>query len=150
MREYEDITGKYRIDTMPPMVGVHVARKILPIVTGFGGLATLKEDVLKELGSQEGKDALSVQNNVWAKVEPILIAARPLINELATMADKDIDYIIQTCMTYVFKEDKGGLSVAVFNKRAGAFQYELKLRTLLTLTAVCIIENFSDFFFESE
>ena len=145
MRDYSDASGEYRIDNIPPIVAFHVTRRLLPVISSFASLATVKEDILKVLGDPSTSDSKELQNTVWSKLDPILEAAKPIIKELATMPDKDAEFVIQTCLSHVLKLDSG-LAVPVFNSRAQKFQYQLKMPTMLTLTVVSLVENFGDFF----
>lgn len=66
--------------------------------------------------------------------------------EIADMSDEQCDYILDTCMAVV-KRQQGDAWAPVFNARAGVMQFDdIDMSAMLTIARYVIEENLASFF----
>jgi len=114
----------YRAGKMLVKKQLHVIRRIGPILTDLGSLATLK---------------------TGASMAEVMAALTPIANAVGAMSDADLDYVMDSCLNVCLRQ-QGDAWTPVWNARAGAAQFaDILLPALLQLTARVMQENFSDF-----
>jgi hypothetical protein len=142
MIEFKHGEVNYRVDDLPNFPAMHVARKVLPLLSGFDGLSEIQSDLASLFVEGEAPPTLDV---VVEKIARALSAAQPLLELVSSMSEQDSEFVVKTCLAHVYRIDDKS-STPVFNKKAQAFQFQLDLPTMLLLTWKSLQENLSAFF----
>lgn len=106
MAELEIGGNTYRINSMSAMTQFHVMRKLGPVLPGIVPVLAQAAAALPQADGQEDGGAMTTVDGVAA----IAMAARPLLDGLAAMADADAEYVINHCLSAVMRRDAGGKS----------------------------------------
>ena len=70
-----------------------------------------------------------------------------IADEIATMSDENCDYILDTCLSVVKRQQDGGAWVPVFNARANRTQFEdIDMVGMLGIARYVLEENLASFF----
>src|SRR5665647_2595105 len=95
---------QYRIDSMTPREQFHVMRRLTPIVGSMG-------DSIFALLDEE-KDKAEVMKVMASSVGP-------LADALAFLPDELVDYVLDTCLSYVRRMDTDAGSPIYIKQRGG-------------------------------
>lgn len=112
----------YTIGKLDALKQFHVARRLVPVLAAFTKIG-------------EGAD-LSQGFGVGALI--------PIAEALSKMSDEETEYIIETCLSVVQRQDSGKLQKVMVQ---GKFVYQdIKMPDMIKLTSETIMENMGDFF----
>lgn len=125
-----EINGQqYRIGKLDARKQFHIARRLAPVMKSFG-------DVMIQQAAAapaEGEDLL-------------MKAMSPIIDAIALMSDEETDYILDTCLAVVSRQQPGGQYQKVMVGKNMLFA-DIDLPVMMQLTFNTIRENLSNFFF---
>lgn len=112
----------YTIGKMDALKQFHVARRLVPVLAAFTKIGE-RVDLAEGFG-------------VGALI--------PIAEALSKMSDEETEYIIQTCLSVVQRQDSGKLQKVMVQ---GKFVYQdIKMPDMIKLTSETIMENMGDFF----
>lgn len=126
-------SATYRIGKMDTFTQFHLARKLAPILLGLGQAA---------LGNIVSTTEAKPTQEEWA-----LKALEPILATLGRMDKTDVDYILNTCLSVVYRLQDGPRWAPVQQQGALMFQ-DISLPTLMRLVTETVKENLSGFFGE--
>ncbi|VXB25187.1 putative bacteriophage protein [Burkholderia sp. 8Y] len=116
-----DINGQsYRIGRLDAKKQFHVARRLAPLLAGLGGALKGKAQGFAELVS-------------------------PIADALAKMSDEDTDYVLDTCLSVVARQQGDGWQ-NVMVKGGGLVFQDIDLPAMLQLTVAVVQQNLGSFF----
>lgn len=125
--------NNYRIGKLPAMQQFHVLRRVAPILTSMGVSASQ----LAELGKENvGEDGLLSMMGAAASV-------------VARMDDKEVEYVIYTCLAVVSREQvlpQGSKYMNVLTGGRNLQFADITMDIMLRLTVEVLKENLSGFF----
>lgn len=110
---------KYRTGRMDARRQFHVVRRLAPILSGLTDLKKMMGEPLAALG--------------------------PLADAVASMSDQDADYVINSCLSCVERQQSAGGWAKVMVDDALMFQ-DLDMAAMLRLTWAVLQENLQGFF----
>jgi hypothetical protein len=111
----------YSIGKLDALKQFHVARRLVPVLAAF-----------TRIGEAPTSEGLGVK------------ALLPIAEALSKMSDEETEYIINTCLSVVQRQDSGKLQRIMLQ---GRFVYEdIKMPDMIKLTSETIMENMGDFF----
>ena len=121
MKEVEVGPNRYSIGKLDALKQFHVARRLVPVLAAF-----------TKIGENKGVPQL--------KVGTLL----PIAEALSKMSDEETEYIIQTCLAVVKRQDSGSWQYVMIQ---GRFVYQdITMADMVKLTSEAIMENMGDFF----
>lgn len=137
---------KYSLGKLPAMQEFHVLRRLSGLLTGLLGMVDLgtpaKEVLADKKTPNEDKIKTLVESLGTKDLGGML---EPLTRELSSMDDADAEYIIQTCLSVVKREQSPGQWASVMAN--GQFMFEdMDMVVMLTLTAKVVMGNMQSFF----
>lgn len=116
-----EINGQsYRIGRLDAKKQFHVARRLAPLLAGLGG-------------------ALKGEAKGFAEM------VAPIAEALAKMSDEDTDYVIDTCLAVVARQQGEGFQ-SVMVKGGGLIFQDIDLPAMLQITVAVIQQNLGSFF----
>jgi hypothetical protein len=116
-----EINGQsYRIGRLDAKKQFHVARRLAPLLAGLGGALKPEAKGFAELVS-------------------------PIAEALAKMSDEDTDYVLDTCLMVVQRQQGEGWQ-NVMVKGGGLMFQDIDLPTMLRLAVAVIQQNLGSFF----
>ena len=142
MTELEISGNTYRINSMPAMTQFHVMRKLGPVLPGIVPVLAQAAATLPQADSQEADGAMATVDGVAA----IAMAARPLLDGLAAMADADAEYVINHCLSAVMRRDAGGKSWSAVHRDGVTMFDDIDLMASMHLVWAVLRENYTGFF----
>ena len=142
MTELEINGSTYRINAMPAMTQFHVMRKLGPVLPGIVPVLAQAAAALPQADGQEDGSAMTTVDGVAA----IAMAARPLLDGLAAMADADAEYVINHCLSAVMRRDAGGKSWSAVHRDGVTMFDDIDLMTSMHLVWAVLRENYTGFF----
>lgn len=142
MAELEINGNTYRINTMPAMTQFHVMRKLGPVLPGIVPVLAQAAAALPQADGQEDGGAMTTVDGVAA----IAMAARPLLDGLAAMADADAEYVINHCLSAVMRRDAGGKSWSAVHRDGVTMFDDIDLMTSMQIVWAVLRENYTSFF----
>ena len=142
MTELEIGGNTYRINNMPAMTQFHVMRKLGPVLPGIVPVLAQAAAALPQADGQEDGGAMTTVDGVAA----IAIAARPLLDGLAAMADADAEYVINHCLSAVMRRDAGGKSWSAVSRDGVTMFDDIDLMTSMQIVWAVLRENYTGFF----
>ena len=131
----KEIGGKlYRTGRLDAFKQLHVSRKLAPAIFALGASAS----ALKP--PEEGTEELAIMNIAVGAFEPLARA-------IAGMEEKDVDYVVNTCLVVCERQDSPGAPWARMLSSAGRMMFEdIGMKEMLQLVVMVIRENLGDFF----
>lgn len=127
-----DINGqKYRIGKLTPKEQFHVARRLVPLLTGLAGAAM--PSVLAGV-----TDAAALTDDALGQ---ILLA---FSGGLSKMSNEDSEYVIDTCLSAV--QRKQGEIWAPVLVKGGMMFADIRLPDMVQLVVAVVQENLGSFF----
>ncbi len=130
MAEFEIDGVRYRSTRLNCRKAFHVSRRVAPVIMQADVLLVMKEAVDNKLTG-----ALIMAQ-----------AAGPIVRHLAELSEADCDYVLDTCLSVVYRQDKGAWQ-PLWNVPANRLMYEdLTMPQLLQVVYQVLQENLSDFF----
>ena len=142
MTELEIGGNTYRINSMPAMTQFHVMRKLGPVLPGIVPVLAQAAAALPQADGQEDGGAMTTVDGVAA----IAMAARPLLDGLAAMADADAEYVINHCLSAVMRRDPGGKSWNAVSRDGVTMFDDIDLMASMQLVWAVLRENYTSFF----
>lgn len=142
MAELEIGGNTYRINSMPAMTQFHVMRKLGPVLPGIVPVLAQAAAALPQADGQEDGGAMTTVDGVAA----IAMAARPLLDGLAAMADADAEYVINHCLSAVMRRDSGGKSWSAVSRDGVTMFDDIDLMTSMQIVWAVLRENYTGFF----
>ena len=142
MVELEIGGNTYRINSMPAMTQFHVMRKLGPVLPGIVPVLAQAAAALPQVDGQEDGGAMTTVDGVAA----IAMAARPLLDGLAAMADADAEYVINHCLEAVMRRDAGGKSWSAAHRDGVTMFDDIDLMTSMQIVWAVLRENYTGFF----
>lgn len=143
MAELEINGNTYRINTMPAMPQFHVMRKLGPVLPGIVPMLAQAAAAIPHKGEGQGEgSAMATVDGVAA----IAIAAQPLLDGLASMADADAEYVINHCLSAVMRRDAGGKSWSAVHRDGVTMFDDIDLMASMHLVWAVLRENYTGFF----
>ena len=142
MTELEIGGNTYRINSMPAMTQFHVMRKLWPVLPGIVPVLAQAAATLPQGDSQEAGGAMATVDGVAA----IAMAAQPLLDGLASMADADAEYVINHCLSAVMRRDSGGKSWSAVHRDGVTMFDDIDLMASMHLGWADLRENYTGFF----
>ena len=142
MTELEIGGNTYRINSMPAMTQFHVMRKLGPVLPGIVPVLAQAAATLPQSDSQEADGAMATVDGVAA----IAMAAQPLLDGLASMADADAEYVINHCLSAVMRRDAGGKSWSAVSRDGVTMFDDIDLMTSMQIVWAVLRENYTGFF----
>ena len=142
MTELEISGNTYRINSMPAMTQFHVMRKLGPVLPGIVPVLAQAAAALPQADGQEDGGAMTTVDGVAA----IAMAARPLLDGLAAMADADAEYVINHCLSAVMRRDSGGKSWSAVSRDGVTMFDDIDLMTSMQIVWAVLRENYTGFF----
>ena len=142
MTELEISGNTYRINSMPAMTQFHVMRKLGPVLPGIVPVLAQAAATLPHGDSQEAGGAMTTVDGVAA----IAMAAQPLLDGLASMADADAEYVINHCLSAVMRRDAGGKSWSAVHRDGVTMFDDIDLMTSMQIVWAVLRENYTSFF----
>ena len=142
MTELEIGGNTYRINSMPAMTQFHVMRKLGPVLPGIVPVLAQAAAALPQADGQEDGGAMTTVDGVAA----IAMAAQPLLDGLASMADADAEYVINHCLSAVMRRDAGGKSWSAVHRDGVAMFDDIDLMASMHLVWAVLRENYTGFF----
>lgn len=142
MAELEINGNTYRINTMPAMTQFHVMRKLGPVLPGIVPVLAQAAAALPQADGQEDGGAMTTVDGVAA----IAMAAQPLLDGLASMADADAEYVINHCLSAVMRRDAGGKSWSAVHRDGVTMFDDIDLMASMHLVWAVLRENYTGFF----
>ncbi|WGS52672.1 hypothetical protein LFL96_31295 [Paraburkholderia sp. D15] len=116
-----EINGtSYRIGRLDAKKQFHVARRLAPLLAGLGSALQEKTTALVDLVS-------------------------PIAGALSTMSDVDTDYILDTCLMVVQRQQGDGWQ-SVMVRDGGLLFQDIDLPAMLRLAVAVIQQNLGSFF----
>lgn len=142
MTELEIGGNAYRINSMSAMTQFHVMRKLGPVLPGIVPVLAQAAAALPQADGQEDGGAMTTVDGVAA----IAMAARPLLDGLAAMADADAEYVINHCLSAVMRRDSGGKSWSAVSRDGVTMFDDIDLMASMQLVWAVLRENYTSFF----
>ena len=142
MTELEIGGNTYRINNMPAMTQFHVMRKLGPVLPGIVPVLAQAAAALPQADGQEDGGTMTTVDGVAA----IAMAARPLLDGLAAMADADAEYVINHCLSAVMRRDPGGKSWNAVSRDGVTMFDDIDLMTSMQIVWAVLRENYTSFF----
>lgn len=142
MTELEIGGNAYRINSMSAMTQFHVMRKLGPVLPGIVPVLAQAAAALPQADGQEDGSAMATVDGVAA----IAMAARPLLDGLAAMADADAEYVISHCLSAVMRRDAGGKSWNAVSRDGVTMFDDIDLMTSMQIVWAVLRENYTGFF----
>ena len=142
MTELEIGGNTYRINSMSAMTQFHVMRKLGPVLPGIVPVLAQAAAALPQVDGQEDGSAMATVDGVAA----IAMAARPLLDGLAAMADADAEYVINHCLSAVMRRDSGGKSWSAVSRDGVTMFDDIDLMASMQLVWAVLRENYTSFF----
>lgn len=142
MTELEIGGNAYRINSMSAMTQFHVMRKLGPVLPGIVPVLAQAAAALPQADGQEDGSAMTTVDGVAA----IAMAARPLLDGLAAMADADAEYVINHCLSAVMRRDAGGKSWSAVSRDGVTMFDDIDLMTSMQIVWAVLRENYTGFF----
>ena len=142
MAELEIGGNTYRINSMPAMTQFHVMRKLGPVLPGIVPVLAQAAAALPQADGQEDGGAMTTVDGVAA----IAMAAQPLLDGLASMADADAEYVINHCLSAVMRRDAGGKSWSAVHRDGVTMFDDIDLMTSMQIVWAVLRENYTSFF----
>ena len=142
MTELEIGGNAYRINSMPAMTQFHVMRKLGPVLPGIVPVLAQAAAALPQADGQEDGGTMTTVDGVAA----IAMAARPLLDGLAAMADADAEYVINHCLSAVMRRDPGGKSWNAVSRDGVTMFDDIDLMTSMQIVWAVLRENYTSFF----
>ena len=142
MTELEISGNTYRINSMPAMTQFHVMRKLGPVLPGIVPVLAQAAAALPQADGQEDGGTMTTVDGVAA----IAMAARPLLDGLAAMADADAEYVISHCLSAVMRRDSGGKSWSAVSRDGVTMFDDIDLMTSMQIVWAVLRENYTGFF----
>ena len=143
MTELEIGGNAYRINSMSAMTQFHVMRKLGPVLPGIVPVLAQAAAALPQAdGQEDGSNAMTTVDGVAA----IAMAARPLLDGLAAMADADAEYVINHCLSAVMRRDSGGKSWNAVSRDGVTMFDDIDLMTSMQIVWAVLRENYTSFF----
>ena len=142
MTELEIGGNTYRINSMSAMTQFHVMRKLGPVLPGIVPVLAQAAAALPQADGQEDGGAMTTVDGVAA----IAMAARPLLDGLAAMADADAEYVINHCLSAVMRRDPGGKSWNAVSRDGVTMFDDIDLMTSMQIDGAALPENYTGFF----
>ena len=142
MTELEIGGNAYRINSMSAMTQFHVMRKLGPVLPGIVPVLAQAAAALPQADGQEDGSAMTTVDGVAA----IAMAARPLLDGLAAMADADAEYVINHCLSAVMRRDSGGKSWSAVSRDGVTMFDDIDLMTSMQIVWAVLRENYTGFF----
>jgi hypothetical protein len=116
----------YRFNKLTPMQQFHVMRRLSPLIFALGESAS---DTL--LTTLVGSD--------------LLLALEPMSEILAKMPDDDVEYVLNTCLSVVYRDE--GTGFQRIQVQAGVMMFsDIDLSVMIKLVISVIKENLGNFF----
>lgn len=132
----------YSIGSMPAMTQFHVMRKLGPVLPGIVPVLAQAAAALPQADGQEDGGAMTTVDGVAA----IAMAALPLLDGLAAMADADAEYVINHCLSAVMRRDAGGKSWSAVSRDGVTMFDDIDLMTSMQIVWAVLRENYTSFF----
>ena len=142
MTELEIGGNAYRINSMSAMTQFHVMRKLGPVLPGIVPVLAQAAAALPQADGQEDGGAMTTVDGVAA----IAMAARPLLDGLAAMADADAEYVINHCLSAVMRRDPGGKSWNAVSRDGVTMFDDIDLMASMQIVWAVLRENYTSFF----
>ena len=142
MTELEIGGNAYRINSMSAMTQFHVMRKLGPVLPGIVPVLAQAAAALPQADGQEDGGAMTTVDGVAA----IAMAARPLLDGLAAMADADAEYVINHCLSAVMRRDPGGKSWSAVSRDGVTMFDDIDLMASMQIVWAVLRENYTSFF----
>ena len=142
MAELEIGGNTYRINSMPAMTQFHVMRKLGPVLPGIVPVLAQAAAALPQADGQEDGGAMTTVDGVAA----IAMAAQPLLDGLASMADADAEYVINHCLSAVMRRVSGGKSWTAVSRDGVTMFDDIDQMTSMQIVWAALRENYTGFF----
>lgn len=136
--ETVEINGQmYQIGRLSPRLAFHVARRLAPFLGA----------ILPHLSYVFGKNEDGQEPSRKEFMERASVIVQPLAEIVAKLENKDVDYILDTCLSVVNVRGERGFSPVFVN---GTMMFQnMDIRTMLELVGEVIKVNLSAFFTSS-
>jgi hypothetical protein len=138
---------EYRTGKMNAKLQFHIARRLAPIIARIGSVSVPPAPVANGNGQDHSEGTEPSQEDTTALVAqqvPILAA---LAESIASLSDKDCDYVLDTCLSVVMRK-QADRWMPVWNKAASVPQFaDLTLPAMMQLAFAVIQDNLGGFTF---
>lgn len=111
----------YRIGRLDARKQFHVARRLAPVLAGLSG------------GAEKSGGGLMKQ-------------LMPIADALSKMADEDVDYVLDTCLSVCQRAQQGGQYAPVTAHNGGLMFQDIDMAQMIQLTVAVIQGNMAGFF----
>jgi hypothetical protein len=142
MKEVEIDGSKYRIGKLDAKKQFHLARRLLPLLGQVGKSA--KELPASDINPDSNQTVEEKDKSVG---DVLNIVAGPIAEAIAKIPDDEADYIIDTCLAVVYREQGNGWPPVV--SKGGRIMFEDiagNMTVMLRLAFAVLQENLGGFF----
>lgn len=116
--EFEIAGQNYRVGKLDPFKQLHITRRLVPVLSGL----------------------VEIQDKTFADF------IQPIADSIAHMPDTDCDFILQTCLSVVQRQ-QGNAWVGVYAPNTKALMFDdIDLTGMIQITVKVIQENLGSFF----
>lgn len=130
---------KYRTGRLDARRQFHVVRRLAPVISSLTDLAKDLPGLLADPDKrQDGQDM---------PTDDLLAALGPLADAIASMSDTDADYVINSCLAVVERQQPSGGWAKIMVGDALQFE-DLDMAAMLRLTFAVLEDNLGGFFGE--
>lgn len=151
--QFEYAGNIYKIGKMDTFDQFHVARRLAPALFALGGVAASMKDFFaaKPQDPTNGEEEVvegDVPKMSGEEESSIMEAFGPVAQAIANMPDADIEYILNKCLSAVYRLDnKAWQKVSVISQgRARLMFKDIDLPVMLHLATKVIQDNLGNFF----
>lgn len=132
----------YKPTNMPAKTQFHVTRRLTPFIVAM--LARLPKNAIAAAMTEDKKNI--DLNAIAAQMNP-LDMIQPVLESLAAMADKDVDYVLDTCMEHCQRSLGAGKGWASVKMPNAPCQYQdIDMMQMLQIVWHVIQGNVGNFF----
>jgi len=142
MNEFPVGENQYKPRQMLPKTQLHVVRRMTPFIVGM--LGQLPKAAITAALSEDKKTV--DLDKIISTIDPMAMIT-PILENMATMPDKDVDFIIDTCMEHCDRAIGNGAGWSALKKPGQPMQFmDIELIPMLQITWNVIQQNVGNFF----
>jgi hypothetical protein len=142
MNEFPVKGNQYKPMKMPAKIQFHVTRRLTPFIVGMIG--KLPKEAIAAAMTEDKKNI--DLNAIVSQVNPMDMLT-PVLESLAVMPDKEVDYVLDTCMEYCQRSLGADRGWATVKQPGSPCQYsDIDMIAMLQIVWFVIQGNIGNFF----
>ncbi|WP_281659640.1 phage tail assembly chaperone [Microvirgula aerodenitrificans] len=142
MAEFEIKGVNYRAGKIPARIQFHLTRKLSPLLPG---LVPLVFSVIKGGGPKQGEPASLVAiRSLMADPDGMAKLIAPVADAFAALPDDHADFIIDTCLSVVARQQGNSWASAMASNGAMMFD-DMDLPTIMQVVVRVLTDNLGNF-----